>query len=81
MNCQNFSPKIHKFPPGIFEVTDSREFPNGNSRWPCFRDRAACCFKIATPPVFGAPVGGETVRFINEIYAAMTQFRLVVRLI
>jgi len=30
MNCQNVSPKIQKFrefPPGIFEVADSREFP------------------------------------------------------
>jgi len=24
-----------EFPPGISDVADSREFPNGNSRWPC----------------------------------------------
>jgi len=35
MNCQNFSPKIQKFPgiaPGIFEVADSRECP-GIPEW------------------------------------------------
>jgi len=24
-----------EFPPGISGTIDSREFPNGNSRWPC----------------------------------------------
>jgi len=36
MNCQNFSPKIQKFP-GILEVADSQEFPNipgGLGRFP-----------------------------------------------
>jgi len=45
MNCQNFSPKFRnsrEFPPGIFEVADSREFPNGNSRWPCWWPIASC---------------------------------------
>jgi len=38
MNCQIFCQKCRnsrEFPPGIFEAADSREFPNGNSRWPC----------------------------------------------
>ena len=31
---QNFR-NSREFPPGILGVRDSREFPNGNSRWPC----------------------------------------------
>jgi len=37
---QKFSPKTQQFPgipTGILGVSDSREFPTGNSQWPCNR--------------------------------------------
>ena len=51
MNCQDFSPKFRnsrEFPPGIFEVADSREFPVA------LGTSSMTCICRTTPPETGS---------------------------
>jgi len=46
-----------EFPPGIFDVADSRDFPNGNSRRPCFwASEVSSCTKFPGPHHSRVPV-------------------------